>query len=108
MEDGLSLIAAVRAETSNTFSLTSQQFCTIGMAIIFPRLIPLGADQDYWQASLEIRHTVGPWLWASVLVHILGISFVKLSITFFMLRSSDRNYLRYLLYGLISMHCYRP
>ncbi|KAF1939195.1 hypothetical protein EJ02DRAFT_264000 [Clathrospora elynae] len=75
--------------------------CAIGVFVTFVVAVKLGSKKHQWDASINYDLDIGPWTLGLTLLHVLGLGFVKLSATFFLLRIFDRRYCRYLLYGFV-------
>ncbi|KAH9874862.1 hypothetical protein J1614_004349 [Plenodomus biglobosus] len=86
-DDGLALVAAL---------------CSAGILATFIVLANLGVEDAQGEATSNDGGSTGPWALALSLLHIIGISLVKLSGAFCLLRIFDRRYCRFLLYGLIA------
>lgn len=86
-DDGLALVAAL---------------CSAGILAIFIVLTSFGVENAQGEATSSDGRSTGTWALALSLLHIIGISLVKLSGVFCLLRIFDRRYCRFLLYGLIA------
>jgi hypothetical protein len=81
----------------------SGQLCVVGLVIAFIRLISLGFGKHFWAIPFDNILGVARLLWIVTLLYAVGISFVKLSVAFFLLRIIQRPVCRRLLYGMIGM-----
>lgn len=85
------------------------QFCTLGVLITFASLVRLGIGRPKDAIPLENALAMGPYLWSFLLLYVVGISFIKLSVAFFLLRIIHRSYSCRFLYTMMGKsvrHCH--
>ncbi|KAF2786170.1 hypothetical protein K505DRAFT_260469, partial [Melanomma pulvis-pyrius CBS 109.77] len=77
--------------------------CAVGVFIVFLAMTRLGTGKHLWAVPMEDLLKIAHWQWYFTLLIIIGISFVKLSVAFFLLRIIHRPYYRRFLYVMIGV-----
>lgn len=93
-------IKMIKRSESNPHAL---QFCSIGALVVFIALERLGIGKHIYAIPAENLTQLVRWQWYFTLFIVIGISFVKLSVAFFLLRIIHRPYYRRFLYNMIGL-----
>jgi hypothetical protein len=81
------------------------QICAIGALVTYTSLARLGLAEPVDDVPARDIIAMGPYLLALNLMAILGISFAKLSVAFFLLRIVQKEAYRRILFVVIGMLC---
>jgi hypothetical protein len=79
------------------------QLCTIGILVIFIALERLSIGKHIYAIPPDNLNQLARWQWYFKLFFMIGISFLKLSVTFFLLRIIHWPYYRRFLYSMIGL-----